>query len=77
MELVYKYREHLKEYCVEDKTYYYYMPYTYILQLQDYLKQAPPTDETPIENWYLSLKDIERRVVYRKSKDEEKLSSLW
>ena len=77
MELVYKYREHLKEYCVEENGYYYYMPYSYILKLQEQLNQGLDDDSLPIEQWYFQLEDLERRVVNRKSKDEEKLSSLW
>jgi hypothetical protein len=76
MSLVYKYREHLKEYSVEENGYYYYMPYNYILQLQEYLAQCGNI-VSPVEHWYIQLKEIERRVVSRKSKDEEKLSSLW
>lgn len=77
MELVYKYREHLKEFSVEENGFYYYMPYSYIEMLQEYLNALPEDCNCPVDNWYINLKDLERRVVTKKSKDEEKFSSLW
>lgn len=77
MELNYKYREHLKEYSVEEDGYYYYMPISYILRLKNFCDGLKEEDETPVKNWYLNLKDIERRIVVRKSKDDEKLCSIW
>ena len=77
MELNYKYREHLKEYSVEEENYYYYMPISYIMSLQSFLDQLKEEDPTPINTWYLNLKDLERRIVGRKSKDDEKLCSIW
>lgn len=77
MELTYKYREHLKEYSVEEDKYYYYMPISYIMSLQKFMEQATADDPTPVNSWYLNLKDLERRIVVRKSKDDEKLCSIW
>ena len=77
MELNYKYREHLKEYSVEEDGYYYYMPISYIMRLKTFCEEAKEEDTNPVKNWYLNLKDIERRIVVRKSKDDEKLCSIW
>ncbi len=77
MELNYKYREHLKEYSVEEEGYYYYMPISYVLRLQNFCQELKEEDISPVKKWYLNLKDIERRIVVRKSKDDEKLCSIW
>ena len=77
MELIFKYREHLKEYTVEENGYYYYMPYTYIQKLQNYCTDISEDHDCPIESWYTKLKEIERKIVSRKPKDEEKISSIW
>lgn len=77
MKLNYKYREHLKEYSVEEDGYCYYMPISYILKLQNFCENVKDTDVTPVKNWYVSLKDIERKIVVRKSTDDEKLCSIW
>ncbi|MCW3109777.1 MAG: hypothetical protein JWQ09_4283 [Segetibacter sp.] len=77
MKLNYKYREHLKEYSVEEDGYYYYMPISYIIRLQNFFDELKDEEKTPVKNWYVNLKDIERRIVVRKSKDDEKLCSLW
>ena len=77
MEVEYKYRESLKEYTVEENGYYYYMPYTYIELLVEYLKHVHEDSNDAIENWYSNLKDLERKVVSKKPKDQEKLSSIW
>lgn len=77
MELNFKYREHLKEYSVEEDGYYYYMPISYILRLQKFCEECKEEDQTPVKTWYINLKDLERRIVVRKSKDDEKLCSIW
>ncbi|MCW3112100.1 MAG: hypothetical protein JWR18_496 [Segetibacter sp.] len=77
MELNYKYREHLKEYSVEEDGYYYYMPISYILRLKHFCEQVNEEEVNPVKSWYQNLKDIERRIVVRKSKDDEKLCSIW
>lgn len=77
MELNYKYIEHLKEYSVEEGQYYYYMPISYILHLKNFCQELKEEDKTPVKSWYMNLKDIERRIVVRKSKDDEKLCSIW
>ena len=77
MELVYKYVEKLKEYIVEENGFHYYMPSSYVALLQEHLKSINIDCECPVEEWYFNLKDLERKVVTRKSKDEEKLSSIW
>lgn len=77
MQLNYKYREHLKEYSVEEEGFYYYMPISYILRLQAFCDQLNEEDPTPVKNWYINLKDLERRIVVRKAKDDEKLCSIW
>ena len=77
MEIEYKYRESLKEFTVEENGYYYYMPFSYIEMLQNYYKNINYEIELPVEQWYLNLTELERKVVSKKSKDEDKLSSIW
>lgn len=77
MELIYKYRANLKEFSVEENGYVYYMPHIYILRLQDFFKKVSQDQVDPVYCWYSSLKEIERRIVSRKSIDEERLSSIW
>ena len=76
MELNFNYIEHLKEYCVEEESFYYYMPISYILRLQTFCEQLKEVEEYPVNKWYHSLKDIERKIVIRKFKDDEKLCSI-
>lgn len=77
MELSFTYRENLKEYCVEENGYCYYMPYAYIQRLNEHFKHVDTAAQEPVEQWYCNLKDMERRVITKKPKSEEKLSSLW
>ncbi len=77
MDIDYKYIEHLKEYSVEENGYKYYMPCSYVLRLLTYCKEMKPQVAAPVETWYKNLKDIEKRVVAKKPRDEEKLSSIW
>ena len=77
MQLSYRYSEYLKESCVEEDGYYYYMPISYILLLQNFCEQLNDDNHTPVNSWYSNLKDIERKIVVRKPRDDEKRSSIW
>lgn len=77
MELNVKYREQLKEYCVEENGFSYYMPQYLVQLLQTHCEDLPEASATPIEDWYVSLSEVERRAISRISSDEEKRSSLW
>ncbi|MDB5249865.1 MAG: hypothetical protein JWQ40_4259 [Segetibacter sp.] len=77
MDIEYRFIEHLKEYSVEENGFNYYMPCSYVLRLLSYCKETEDQECCPVENWYRNLKEIEKRVVAKKPKDEEKLSSIW
>ncbi len=54
-------------YLVCENNVQYTMPYVYMVMLKKYLSIADSGIETPIERWFNSLREIEKRIVEKKS----------
>jgi hypothetical protein len=53
-------------YIVYENNVQYSMPYVYTVILKKHLRVNVALTETPIANWFNSLRDIEKRIVEKK-----------
>jgi hypothetical protein len=52
----------------EENGFIYRMPFAYYEKLKNHLKAISAIPDNPIEQWYHSLRTIEKRIVERRKK---------
>jgi hypothetical protein len=67
--IVFTYDEKDHSYIVSENGCNYVMPGAYALLLKRFLRDHEAAFDKPVAAWYSSLRDIEKRIVEKKSSD--------